>query len=41
MADNLAGKTVPWDSIQKYSAALKKNDKDLDKFIDLKNEGLI
>ena len=41
MTDNLAGKTVPWESIEKYIAVLKQNNADIDKFIDLKNSGLL
>ena len=41
MTDNLAGKSVPWDSIQKYIAALKQADADAAEFISLKNKGLL
>ena len=41
MTDNLAGKSVPWESIQKYITALKTNDTDLGELIGLKNKGRI
>ena len=41
MTDNLKGKSVPWDSIQKYITAMQTNQDTIGKIISLKDLGVL
>ena len=41
MTDKLKGKSVPWDSIQKYITAMQSNQATIGRIITLKDEGVL
>ena len=41
MTDMLKGKSVPWDSIQKYITTLQSNQATLNQIISLKDQGIL